>query len=173
MPGVIVLVRHGFAGDPDAQRWPEDAARPLKKKGIKKFKKAAAGLGTLVKPDRVLVSPMARTIGTANILEWDAGWPAPTAEPSLDGQPPADVVKEIKSLPEWPCTVALVGHGPDLLILLEYLLTDNAGDPPAQVNFDKGGAAQVSIGTRLRPKSGTLDWYKTQKELKKARNDND
>lgn len=171
MPGSLVLVRHAYASEPDPEKYPDDATRPITKKGIKKFKKAAAGLKKLVTPTRVLTSPMARTMQTASLLEWDAGWPAATAEPTLDSRPPEDVVKAIKGLPEWPCVVGLVGHGPDLLILLEYLLTDNADDPPVQVNFDKGGAALVTIGTRLRPKTGTLEWYKTQKDLKKARND--
>lgn len=172
MPGTIILVRHGKAGEPDPEKYPDDSTRPLTKKGVKKFKKAAAGLKELATPDRVLTSPMARTMQTANLLEWDAGWPAAVAEPSLDqGHDPAEVVKAVKGLPEWPCTVALVGHGPDLLALLQHLLTEaGTDDPPVEnMDFDKGGAALVNVNTRVRPKSGTLGWYKTQKELRASK----
>lgn len=166
----LVLIRHAFAGSPDAQKFPDDTLRPLKKKkGIRKFKKAAAGLKNLVTPDQVITSPMARTMQTASLLEWDAGWPAATANDALDeGHSPSDVVEMVRKLDGWPCTVALVGHGPNLLELAHYLML-GFGDNANATDFDKGGSMLINTRPKLKAGSGQLGWFYTQKELKNHR----
>lgn len=164
----LILVRHAYAGDPDPEKFPDDSTRPLKKsKGVKQFKKAAAGLATLTIPDRVITSPAARCMQTASLLEWDAGWPAAVANAILDdGHQPADVVDMLRELDEWPCTVGLVGHGPNLVELLDYLIgPDNEAEYAD--GFSKGGAALVTVKKGIKPGTGTIAWYFTQKQLKK------
>lgn len=165
--GRLILIRHGDTPKPNEKKWPEDNTRPLKKKGVKRFKKAAAGLGTLIKPDRVITSPTARTMQTAEILGWDAEcWPSATADQVLDTGTPADVLKMVRKLDGWPCTVALVGHGPNLTELAHYLVL---GFGDNDVPFDKGGAMLVNVKSKLKAGSGQLRWFYTQKELKNHR----
>ena len=164
----LVLVRHAPAGVPDPKRWPDDRQRPVTQTGIKKFKKAAEGLGNLVKPDYVLTSPLSRAMTSADLLNWDGGWPTAVADDSLqDEQDPADVIKAIRAIPGKPATVGLVGHGPSLEKLAQYLLGSDAEKP---VDFQKGGAALIETPKRaMKPGSGTLQWAMRRKELKRHR----
>lgn len=163
----LVLVRHAEAGLPDPKAWPDDARRPLTHRGIRKFKKAAAGLGNLIQPDVVLTSPFARTMQTADLLNWDAGWPAAVADEALDdASSPEQTVAAIRALKGKPTVVGLVGHGPNLQNLSSYLL---GTDTPA-IDFDKGGAALIEVPKRtMKAGTGTLKWSMRQKELKKHR----
>lgn len=164
----LVLVRHAEAGDPDPKKYPDDAARPLTKKGAKKFAKAARGLGQLAKPDRVLCSPSARTSQTAQLLSQHAGWPEPVANEALDDDhSPGDVIKAVTSLEDKPKVVGLVGHGPNLLELLTRLTDGHANDDAP--NFDKGGAAMIKIKRKIKPGTGKLEWMLDQKSLKDHR----
>src|SRR5262249_39853543 len=70
----LLIVRHAIALDP--HRWHEDAARPLSPAGIRRARKAAAGLKQLTKrPERLWTSPLMRARQTAQILTEVAGWP--------------------------------------------------------------------------------------------------
>ncbi len=164
--GSILVVRHAEAGDPDPKLYPDDSARPITKGGTKKFIKAAKGLKNIVKADRVLTSQSARCIQTAALLEWDAGYPAAVAYDVLDdGHSPKQVIDDIKALDEWPCTVALVGHGPNLAELIAWLVVGY----DSSESIDKGGAALVKVPKKIKPGSGFLAWQMTQKELKQHR----
>lgn len=163
----LIIVRHAQTPEPDEKTWPDDATRPLRKKGVKRFKKAAAGLGELVKPDVVLTSPAARCIQTAGLLTWDGAWPDAVASDVLDdGHSPTEVINAIRALPNWPCTVAIVGHGPNLVELLSHLVL---GYGDTGTDIDKGGAAQVEVKNKMKAGTGKLDWFMGQKELKSHR----
>src|SRR5882757_2248625 len=72
----LLIVRHAIAFDRDRHRWHEDAARPLSPAGIRRARKAAAGLKKLIaRPQRLLSSPLVRARQTAQILTDVAGWP--------------------------------------------------------------------------------------------------
>ena len=161
----ITLVRHAKAGQPDTHQWPDDSQRPLTKKGTRQFKKAAQGIGKLAKPDVVLTSPMARTMQTAQLLNWDADWPAPVAHDVLDdGHSPAEVVKTIRNLDGKPQHVGIVGHGPNLAELANYLT--NHTDNDDGIHLNKGGAASIEMPRRsMKAGTGRLKWAMRRQEL--------
>lgn len=164
-----MLVRHAPAAPEDSDVWPDDEARPLTKRGIRKFKDAATGLGKLVMVRRVLVSQYARCLQTASLLEWDAGWPAAVAYDIFDDPfTPEQILKDIRALDEWPCALGLVGHNPNLLALLEYLLPASEDDSTSKIELKNGSATLVRIGAKLTPHTGTLVWCKSMKELSKS-----
>jgi len=114
--------------------------------------------------DAVLSSRYARAWQTAEILQNDAGWPAPLACQALESShAPADVLQALQ-----PYTasraVALVGHEPYLSELTSYLLT--AETSHAQVEFKKGGVARVWLDESLRPGSARLVWLLPPKVLR-------
>src|ERR1700720_3238578 len=88
----LLIVRHAIAFERDRHRWRDDGARPLSPAGIRRARKAAAGLKEFTKaPDRVLTSPLVRARQTAQILTDVAGWPQGEGAPHLSpgGAPPA------------------------------------------------------------------------------------
>ncbi len=141
----LYLVRHGVAFDPDPAQWPDDKDRPLTPDGEKKFRRVARGLGELVpKVDVVLSSPWARAWRTAELLEQEAGWPAPVASVALEsGRSPAEALQALQPYVS-SGTVALVGHEPNMHELASYLLTADTGH--AQIEFRKGGVARLALG---------------------------
>lgn len=59
----LLIVRHAIAFERDRQRWRDDAARPLSPVGIRRSRKAAAGMKEFSKePDRLLTSPLVRAL---------------------------------------------------------------------------------------------------------------
>ena len=74
----LYVVRHAVAYERDAERWPDDARRPLTPKGEQRFQEAVKGLTSVAAPEVevVLSSPFARAWRTAEILA-EAGWAAP------------------------------------------------------------------------------------------------
>src|SRR5258708_35952539 len=83
----LLIVRHAIAFERDRHRWRDDGARPLSPAGIRRARKAAAGLKELSKaPDRVLTSPLVRARQTAQILTDVPGSPQAMAVPELAPQ---------------------------------------------------------------------------------------
>ena len=74
----LYVVRHAVAYERDAERWPDDARRPLTPKGEERFREAVKSLTSVAAPEveAVLSSPFARAWRTAEILT-EAGWSAP------------------------------------------------------------------------------------------------
>jgi phosphohistidine phosphatase len=161
----LFLVRHAIAGEADPSRWPDDRERPLTSKGIKRFREAARGLGALVPHvDVVLSSRFVRAWQTAEILENEAGWPAPRACDALEsGRSPAEALQALQPL-TGSSSVALVGHEPHLNELTSYLLT--ADTTHAQVDLKKGGVARLVMDEALRPGSAQLLWLLSPKVLR-------
>src|SRR5438477_4271172 len=126
---LLYLVRHGPAGLRDDIRWPDDTLRPLTKSGVRKFKRAARGIGKLApQVDLVLSSPSKRAWQTAEILHKTAGWPVPIpAEPLRDSMPEA-VLSFLRDH-DGHASVALVGHEPYLGRLASAIVTPGAHAP--------------------------------------------
>src|SRR6266542_4519154 len=113
----LYLVRHAIAGAGDPNLWPDDSLRPLTKKGARKFRKAACGLGRFApRPEVVLSSPYARAWQTAEILAEEVDWPDPIACDALKEYAPSHVMAALASHAS-AGTVALVGHEPYLSAL--------------------------------------------------------
>jgi phosphohistidine phosphatase len=153
----VYLVRHAIAFNPDPTTWPDDRDRPLTPRGEKRFAAAARGLRELVPTvEVVLSSPLVRAWQTAEILQRNAGWPAPMRLDELEpGRPPTDVVGGLQPHASAQ-SMALVGHEPSLHELASYLL---AGDPATvRAAMRKGGVACLQFQEAVGPGAGELDW---------------
>jgi phosphohistidine phosphatase len=153
----VYLVRHAIAFEPDPTTWPDDRERPLTPAGEKRFRRAARGLATLVKGvDVVLSSPLTRAWQTAQILQKNAGWPAPTRFEALEpGRNPAEVVDGFQ--PHAGATaIALVGHEPSLHELAAYLLSSDAHR--TRLEMKKGAVACLELPAGLQAGEAELAW---------------
>lgn len=124
----LLIVRHAIAFPRNAKRWPDDAERPLTAAGIRRARRAAAGLKRILKrPDVVLTSPLVRARDTAKIFSQTARWPEAVECEALAPQGQLDEVLEaVRRQGAKAECVAVVGHQPHLGRLLAHCLRGNA-----------------------------------------------
>lgn len=161
----LYLIRHAIAYDRDAERWPDDAERPLTERGERRFRRAARGLRRAAPTvDIVLSSPFTRAWQTAQILEREADWPAPRpCQGLMPGHAPAEVIAALGEESR-AGTISLVGHEPSLHELASYLVT---GDPAIDIcTFSKGGVARLRFSDAVAPGAGELRWLLSPKLLR-------
>jgi phosphohistidine phosphatase len=153
----VYVVRHAIAEERSAERWPDDAKRPLTAAGEERFRKAARGLRTMVSTvDVVLSSPYVRAWRTAEILHEEAGWPSPTRSELLEAwRAPTDGLAALKEHAASD-SIALVGHEPFLSRFVSLLLTGD--DASVGLDLKKGGVVRVD--------GNVLRWYATPKILR-------
>lgn len=174
-PTVLVLLRHGDAGDALAS--PErDALRPLTAKGRKQSRRAGKALVHLgLVPRDVFTSRLARALETADVATAAVGTDvrrvptaalAPDAAPErivralLDTPPPGAAHGEgyagpaghraSRTAPRAPVVRWLVGHEPHLSRLAAYL----TGAPAAALELAKGGFAVLETDPRGPAEAG-------------------
>jgi phosphohistidine phosphatase len=164
----LLIIRHAIAFERDRHRWADDAARPLSPAGIRRSRKAAAGLKELCKvPDRLLSSPLIRARETARILTEVAGWPPAEIAPELTpGKGAAAVL--IRLAKDRSKRIAIVGHQPDLSALLTACLISDSGAVP--IEMKKNAVACLSFDGRVRAGSAALKWLATPRMLRGFRN---
>jgi len=164
----LLIVRHAIAFDRDHRRWREDAVRPLSPAGIRRARKAAAGLKKLTaRPQRLLTSPLLRAKQTAGILSDVAGWPAAEEAPELSPGEPVMAVLALLAKDRSKLT-AVVGHQPDLSALLAAcLLKDRSG---LLIEMKKNAVACLSFDGRARLGGAALEWLATPRMLRGSRN---
>jgi phosphohistidine phosphatase len=159
----LYVVRHAVAHKRDADRWPDDAKRPLTPEGEEQFQGAAGGIVRLVpEVDSVLSSHFVRAWRTAEILE-QRGWPAPISCAALEpNQPPYKVLEALERCAAAK-SVAIVGHRPQLHELVSCLV----GDDPSGVGIriKKGGMVRLSFDGLPKPEAGYLEWVLTPRAL--------
>src|ERR1700720_1463194 len=123
----LLIVRHAIAFERDRHRWRDDGARPLSPAGIRRARKAAAGLKEFSRaPDRVLTSPLVRARQTAQILTDVAGWPQAEVAPELSPGEPAPAVLTMLGKNRVKL-VAVIGHQPELGHLFAACLLGDGG----------------------------------------------
>ena len=163
----LLIVRHAIAFDRDRNRWRDDGERPLSPAGIRRARKAAAGLKKFAPcPQRLLTSPLVRARQTAQILTDVAGWPAARVTPELSPGEPALAILELLSRDRGKLT-AVVGHQPDLGHLLGACLLGGGGALP--IEMKKNAVACVSFSGRPRAGHAALRWLATPKMLRSLR----
>ena len=163
----LLIVRHAIAFERDRHRWRDDGARPLSPAGIRRARKAAAGLKELSKaPDRVLTSPLVRARQTAQILTDVAGWPQAMEVPELAPQAPAPAVLTLLGK-DRSNVVAVVGHQPGLAALLTACLLGEDG--ALAVDMKKNAVACVSFEDSPRAGRAVLKWLATPRMLRGLR----
>lgn len=164
----LYIIRHAIAGEPASLQWPDDGRRPLTPEGRKRFREAARGLARLVPSvDLHLASPLTRAWQTAEILEAEAGWPAPIACEALAGSGVAEAVAAVLLQHRARASVALVGHEPGVSDLVSHLLTGAARQ--ARVEFKKGAVACLALPEGPLPGAACLRWLLPPRVLRALR----
>ncbi len=159
----LYLIRHAIAAERDPKLWPDDSERPLTKRGIRRFRRAARGLGRLAPTvDIVLSSPFARAWDTALILENEASWPAPLHCAELTVDNPVGLLEALKPF-EGAESIALVGHEPYLSRFAAALLSPAWGP---WLQFRKGGAALLRQTGDRNASRYELSWLLPPKVLR-------
>jgi phosphohistidine phosphatase len=124
----LLILRHAIAFPKDAARWPDDTGRPLTVEGVKRARRAAAGLKRIAKrPALVLTSPLVRARETAMIFKQAARWPEPVeCEALAPGGTLESVLETLRRRGAKADCVAIVGHQPHLGRLLALCLRGEA-----------------------------------------------
>jgi len=160
----LYLIRHGIAEDrgPD---WPDDAKRPLTRKGERRMREEACGLAALgVTLDVVLTSPLTRARQTADLVAR-----------GLPGRPPVDIVDSLSPGGAYAALVrdlaahqgcsriGCVGHEPDFGQLAARLI-----GAARAVALKKGAVCRIDLDGLPPPGPGTLRWLATPRMLRRA-----
>jgi len=160
----LLIVRHAIAFARDRHRWRDDGARPLSPAGVRRARKAAAGLKEFSKaPDRVLTSPLVRARQTAEILTEVAGWPQAVEASELAPQASALAVLTLLGK-ESDRLVAVIGHQPNLGLLLTACLVGDGEALP--IEMKKNAVAALSFEGSPRAGCAALQWLATPRMLR-------
>ncbi len=165
----LLIVRHAIAFERNRQRWRDDAARPLSPAGMRRARKAAAGLKEFSRaPDRVLTSPLVRARQTAQILTDVAGWPQAEVASELSPGEPAPAILTLLGRNRVKLA-AVIGHQPGLGYLLAACLLGDGG--PLPIEMKKNAVACISFEGSPRPGHAALRWLATPRMLRGLRPD--
>ncbi len=158
----LYLVRHAIAAERGAE-WPDDDIRPLTARGMARFREAVRGLDWVgAELDEIWTSPLVRARQTAGLLsEGLGGQRVRVLEQLAPGSVPAEVSGALEQATRCP-RLALVGHEPGLGELAAYLI-----GAPQPLQFKKGGACQIDLGSLSHPGTGTLCWFLTPRVLRR------
>ena len=164
-PSKLYLIRHGLAEE-RGDEWPDDAARPLTRRGISRLEKTARRLARLgVEVEVVFTSPLVRASQTAEILA--AGLDPHPRVVMIDslapGGSPQAVLADLEQHGR-PGHVALVGHEPGIGELAARLI--GLREPLA---FKKGAVCRIDVGTLPPSRRGSLVWLLPPRVLRNLR----
>ena len=166
----LILFRHGPASQRDPARWPDDAKRPVTRRGRERTARAAAGLQRLMgAANRVASSPLVRARQTAEVVV-EAVAPEVKIE-TLDalapGAPAREILRWLRGL-DSGAKVILVGHEPHLGKVAGVLLFDSVA---AQMPLKKAGALMIDFVGPVEPGAGRLVAFLPPRALRRlARN---
>jgi phosphohistidine phosphatase len=172
----LILLRHAKAEPSEPGL--EDRARALVERG----RRDAAKIGAYMKshaliPDRVIISPAARTQETWKVTAAKLR-PAPgasSADPIYDATPHA-IFAVIKDAPAAAHTLMVVGHNPGLHEMALMLIASGDIDARERLREKLPTAGLVIIDfafddwSKLHPQSGRLERFVTPKSLETATN---
>ncbi len=160
---LLILMRHGEAGEADSRRWPDDRQRPLTDAGRREHARVAEALRRMgVRFDRLLSSPLARARETAEITARAYGVPASRADRAARATTPSRP-RRSRAWPRVEATALLcVGHEPTLS-RLAGLLTSRDGS--ARVEMAKSGVAVIECAGPVAPGRGVLRLHLRPAEL--------
>ncbi|MDN3518617.1 phosphohistidine phosphatase SixA [Aquisalimonas lutea] len=148
----LLLIRHGIAED--AAPGQPDADRALTARGRERTAAVAADLAGLVERlDRLVSSDLLRARETADLIAEAVAVGEREVFPGLaPGADPGAVYTRLAGDTDVD-TIALVGHEPQMNLLLGMALTGEAIGP---ARFRKAGVALVEFPGPLRPGAGRL-----------------
>ena len=160
----LYIVRHAWAADRDAERWPNDDLRPLLPQGIERFESVVKKMRKRgFEPGIIATSPLVRCRQTADIVarmmndevevvEHDALQPGSDA-----GELMQWTARQARGFQQ----VAWVGHAPDVGELTAELVGEEVG----QFRFAKGAVAAIRFDGLPELGGGELRWLVTAKVL--------
>jgi phosphohistidine phosphatase len=158
----LYLVRHAIAAERGRQ-WPDDAKRPLTHKGAARMRQIVMGLRELgVEFDLVLTSPLVRARQTAELLIAGARSKPPLEQTDAlaPGEPPVKIAAMLAKH-SGRCSIALVGHEPDLGELAAWLV--GAREP---FEMKKGGVCRIDVSALPPARHGRVIWHASPKMLR-------
>lgn len=163
----LYLLRHGIAAAKDDPAFESDSERPLTKKGVKKFRKAALGIERLgISFDAILSSPLVRARQTADVVAEILGRESCVEEiPALAPDSSSEQLLSELSRFEGKEHVMLVGHEPFLGNLAKFLLTRKS-DSDVPIPLRKGGICRIDIDAVPPTQPGQMHWLLTPKQLR-------
>lgn len=162
----LYIIRHAIAVEPGTPGYVEDSQRPLTKKGVEKMVNIARGLREMaVFPDLIISSPYVRAQETAAILQREFKlkknqWVE--SEALVPEGLPADLIGEINEKYSGAESIALVGHEPNLTLLVSLLV---AGDASLSINLKKGGVCCLYADNLAHERRAALEWLMMPKQL--------
>ena len=165
----VLVIRHAIAEDKDefAKTGRDDRERPLTSPGRRKMRKAAAGIRELVnRVDTLASSSLTRAVETAEIIS--AAWHGIgfTQIASLEpDKPVAEVLDWLRMQPAG-ATVAIVGHEPQLSLLVSWLLS---GQEQRFAELRKGSACLLQFDAEVAAGGATLQWMLKPSHLRALR----
>jgi phosphohistidine phosphatase len=163
----LFILRHGVAEERDRTLFPDDALRPLTRRGTEKMHEIAAGMrGMGLEFGLILSSPYRRARQTAAIVAKEFGIPqrlrfSAHLEPGGDL---AGLIEEVASASEEATCILLVGHEPSLSTLISLLVAGHEGAP---VMLKKGGLCSLTLDLAPRARRATLQWLLTPRQLRR------
>jgi phosphohistidine phosphatase len=162
----LFILRHGIAVERDSKSFPDDSRRPLTLKGEDRIRLVCDAIqGLDVSFDQILSSPFLRARQTADIVASELNLRnvlcfRDELKPGGDFKA---TIRQINLLRPAPENVLLVGHEPDLSILISQLIS---GQGEVFIDLKKGGFAKLEIKERLRAaRCATLNWLLTPKQM--------
>jgi phosphohistidine phosphatase len=152
----LYILRHAKAVRRGSRFYPHDD-RPLTSEWIRGMSRAARGIKRIVNvADLILTSPMKRAYQTALItaealscrkkLIVDSGL--------MPGSSPKKIIEALMKH-KARGKVFVVGHEPDLSLLVSYIL----GAQGSCIHFKKGGLCRIDIFEKRRFRKGVLEWH--------------
>ena len=159
---LLYIVRHAYAGQHGDPRYPNDALRPLTKKGRKEFSRVVKKLGRRrFAPTLVGTSPLVRCRQTADVIAQRLCPPPELIE--LDSLQPGS---DLESLVAWSNEqhleeLAWVGHSPDVDRMAAALIAAREGS----IIFAKGAVAAIEFDGPVASGAGQLRWLVTPRVL--------
>ncbi len=160
----LLIIRHAIAEDLGADDDRDDAERRLTRRGRRRMRAAAAGLTNVIDHVDVLASsPLVRADQTAQIVSKAFGGLHVTRIEVLANKPVRDVLRWVQGQAA-DATVALVGHEPQLGLLVSWLLS---GEQRSFVKFRKGGACLLEFVRSVKAGRATLLWMLSPRALRK------
>jgi len=148
----VYLMRHGDAGDKHLWQG-SDAERPLSELGIERTRAAAEHFArTQFRPSKMMTSPLARALQTADIVAEVLGVQEcvevdERLAPGFDIRAFRRILKENAGEER----LLLIGHEPSLSAVIEEVMGGGA------IILKKGGVARLDID-ELTPPRGRLAW---------------
>lgn len=163
----LYVIRHAIAEPLGKRNEFRDEQRALTEEGRSRMHEIARGLGKLgVELDLILTSPLMRAVETAEIVAPCLGLSRKDVKPTSHLAPGASfeqLFAEIKAQTGVE-SLALVGHQPDLGMLVSRIILGEGGT--ASLQLKKGSVCCINVTETVPALRGGLLWLLMPKQLR-------